>query len=149
MVDNSTVDLQIPQGPITLTSIPSQGVSINSCFTHNFRGQSQDEKSHSKEYDHRAELSRWEVCMLKQLPQGSSRNDCTRDGCDKTTDGLPSGPAQECVFFSRKAFKDLEDATAQHDSNNEALKKAKDWPIQKAKQGEKVSATGSSGTSYL
>ena len=85
--------------------------------------------------------------MLKQLPQGSSRNDCTMDGCDETTDGLPNRPAQECVF-SRKAFKDLEDAIAQHDSNNDAFKKAKDWPIQKAKQGEKVSATGSSGTSY-
>lgn len=71
------------------------------------------------------------------------------DGCDETTDGLPNRPAQECVFFSRKAFKDLEDAIAQHNSNNEALKKAKDWPIQKAKQGEQVSATGSSGTSYI
>lgn len=44
-----------------------------------------------------------------------------------------------CVF-SRKAFKDLEDAIAQHDSNNDAFKKAKDWPIQKAKQREKVFA---------
>lgn len=62
--------------------------------------------------------------MLKQLPQRSSRNDCTMDECDETTDGLPNGPAQERVF-SRKAFKDLEDATAQHDSNNDAFKKAK------------------------
>lgn len=106
MVDNSTVDLQIPQGPITLTSIPSQGVSINSCFTHNLRGQSQDEKSHSKEYDHRAELSRWEVFMLKQLPQGSSRNDWNLvTDVTRLLMAFPTGLPKNVCFFPGKLSK--------------------------------------------
>lgn len=78
--------------------------------------------------------------MLKQLPQGSSRNDCTMTDVTRRLMAFPTGLPKNVFFFSRKAFKDLEDAIAQHDSNNDAFKKAKDWPIQKAKQGEKVFA---------
>lgn len=138
MVDNSTVDLQIPQGPITLTSIPSQGVSINSCFTHNLRGQSQDEKSHSKEYDHRAELSRWEA--VEMIAAGT---DVTRLLMAFPT-GLPKN-----VFFPGKLSKIWKMPLPSTAPTMMPSRRRRTGQFKRRNKGKKYSLSVFSGTSYL